>query len=89
MSLAFDFSDSYTEVQTWTRAQIATLAREWLVHGITQTKGQSVRVKLEDATPTGGTVGTGAGAAWVGVTFNGQQSRGPKRSSGSQRGGGN
>ncbi len=87
ISIGFDYASTYAESQTFTRAQIAALAREWLEHGLTQTTHQAVRVKLEDATPTGGTVGTGEGATWVGLTFSGQPHRGPKRTAGTHRGG--
>jgi hypothetical protein len=87
ISIAFDFSDSYANTKTFTATQIASLAREWLVREITQTKSQAVRVKLEDATPSSGSVGTGQGSAWVALSFNGQPHRGPKRSSSAQRGG--
>lgn len=87
-SLAFDFSDSYTSTKTFTQEQIGALAREWLVKEIAQTTSQSVRVKLEDAAPSGaGVVGSGKGGAWVALSFNGQPHRGPKRTSGAQRGG--
>ena len=87
ISIAFDFSDSYANTKTFTASQIGSLAREWLVREITQTKSQAVRVKLEDATPSSGEVGTGQGGAWVALTFNGHPHRGPKRTSSAQRGG--
>ncbi len=89
ISIAFDYASTYAETKTFTRANIAALAREWLEKGLTQTTHQAVRVKLEDATPTGGTVGTGEGATWIGVTFCGQPHKGPKRTAGTHRGGSN
>lgn len=88
ISLAFDFSASYTSTKTFTAAQVAALAREWLVKEIgDNTKSQAVRVKLEDATPSSGSVGSGKGATWCALTFNGQPHRGPKRTTNAQRGG--
>lgn len=56
---------------TWTRAEIATAlvgTREQLMVGLTTQKCQAVSVKVTDATPTGGTIGTGRGARYSGVT---------------------
>jgi hypothetical protein len=87
ISLAFDYSDSFTESQTFTATTIASLAREWLDRGLVQTTSQAVKVKIEDATPSSGTVGTGKGGTWVALTFAGQPHRAPKRTSSAQRGG--
>lgn len=86
LSIAFDYVDSNTETQTWTRATLDTMAREWLHRGLTQTKGQAIRVTIEDATPSTGAVGTGRGAAWVALTLNGEPHRGPKRTASANRG---
>ena len=87
ISLGFDFADTYASSRTFTAANIDALAKEWLVKEVSQTTSQAVRVKLEDATPSSGTVGSGKGATWLALTFNGQPHRGPKRTSGAQRGG--
>lgn len=87
ISLAFDYSDVYTSFQTFTAAQVGALAREWLVKEVAQTTSNAIRVKLEDATPSSGDVGTGKGSKWICLTLNGQPHRGPKRSTGAQRGG--
>jgi hypothetical protein len=87
ISLAFDYSDSYTTTQTFTAAQIAALARQWLVKEIGQTTSQAVRVKLEDATPSSGSVGTGQGSTWVALSFSGHPHAKVKRTTGAQRGG--
>jgi hypothetical protein len=92
-SVAFDFADSYANSKTFSYEQLSSLARQWLVREITQTTSQAVRVKLEDGPPTSPDpeasydVASGKGATWVALTFNGQPHRGPKRSSGAQRGG--
>lgn len=88
ISLAFDYSESYTSTHTWTAAMLDALSvREWLVKEIEQTTSSAVRVKIEDATPSSGDVGTGEGTEWIALTFNGIPHRGPKRSTGAQRGG--
>lgn len=87
ISIAYDYSDSYTSTKTFTAAQIGALAREWLVKEIAQTTSNAIRVELVDDSPTSGTVGTGAGGTWLAVTVNGAQHRGPKRTTAAQRGG--
>ncbi len=87
ISIAFDYVDSYTSTKTFTAAQTLALAREWLVKEIAQTTSNAIRVKLEDATPSSGSVGSGRGAAWVCLSPGGMPHRGVKRSSGAQRGG--
>lgn len=86
ISLGFDYSSSFTSTKTFTAATIATLAREWLVKEVGQTTSNAVRFKIEDATPSSGTIGTGKGSTWVAISPNGQPHRGPKRSSSAQRG---
>jgi len=78
---AYDYSTSYKSVVTWTRASIATLTASWPAQQIefplhVDSEGQSMRIKLEDATPTGGTVGTGQGATWVAMTVEGTPKEG-------------
>jgi hypothetical protein len=85
ISIAFDFVESYTSVRTFQAS--STELREWFVKEIEQTTSQAVRVKIEDATPSAGTVDTGRGGAWTCLTINGQPHGGPKRSSAVQRGG--
>jgi hypothetical protein len=86
ISIAYDYDD-YSKTRTFTAAQISALAREWLDVEINQTTSQAVRIKLEDATPSTGDIGTGEGAAWVAITVNGQPHRGAKRTAGAQRSG--
>jgi hypothetical protein len=87
ISIAFDYVESFTETKTFTAAQVAALAREWLVWGVNRTKHSAIKVQLVDATPTSGSVGTGEGATWVCLTLNGQPHRGPRRSPSTARGG--
>lgn len=86
ISLAFDYVESFTESKQFTAAQVAALSREWLVWGPNRTKHSAIKVKLEDATPSTGSVGTGEGATWVCLTLNGQPHRGPRRSHAAARG---
>lgn len=84
MSFAYDYSSTYKTARTFTRAEIATvtagLPNEQLEHGLhVDSEGQSMRIKLEDATPTGGTVGTGQGATWVALTIEGTPRQGAAR----------
>lgn len=87
ISVAFDYSDSYSSTRTFTAAQIAALAREWINREISQTTCTAVRFKFEDATPSSGSVGSGRGAAWIARTVKGEAKPGMKRMSGAQRGG--
>lgn len=41
-----------------------------------ESEGQSIKLRLQDATPTGGTVGSGKGATWIAVTFEGTPKQG-------------
>jgi hypothetical protein len=75
MSLAYNYDTSYESARTWTHAEIAGLLTDgW---PITQLKHephddaecQSFRIKLTDATPTAGTVGSGKGATWLALTM--------------------
>lgn len=73
---AYDYSTTYQSGTTYTRATIAaltagtggagTMPNVHLEHRGNDDAGacMSVRVKIEDATPTGGTVGTGQGCVW-------------------------
>jgi hypothetical protein len=88
ISLAFDYSDSFTSTKTFTAAQIGALARQWLVKETgDHTTSQAVRVKVEDATPSTGSVGTGKGSTWVALTFSGHPHAKVKRTTSAQRGG--
>jgi hypothetical protein len=87
IELAFDYSDTYTATRTFTAAQIASLTREWLDAEVNPTTSQAVRVRVTDATPSTGSVGTGEGGKWIDLTFNGQPHRGAKRTAGAQRSG--
>lgn len=74
--VAYDYDTSYKTPRTWTRAELATITAalpneqlEHLLHDDNQC--QAIRFKMEDASPTGGTVGTGQGATWLGLTIQG------------------
>lgn len=75
VSLAYNYDTSWKTARTWTHSEIAGLLSDgW---PITQLKHdphddaecQSVRVRLTDATPTSGTVGSGKAATWLGLTL--------------------
>ena len=69
ISIAYDYSASYTDVRTWTAAQLAALStsNEALQVDLTQPECTAFRVKITDATPSSGVVGTGQGASLWGM----------------------
>jgi hypothetical protein len=71
LSIGYNNADSYTDVRTFNRAAIAALTtpREQLGISCTRQKNESIRVKIVDVTPTGGTVGVGHGANFIGYAF--------------------
>lgn len=89
IALAFDYSDTFGTAKVFTDTQITSLVREWLIKEVEQTTSTAVRAMIYDVIPDGisPVLGTGAGGTWLAVTLNGQPHRGPKRSSGAQRGG--
>lgn len=75
VSLSYNYETGWRTARTFTRAEInALLTAGW---PITQLKHephddaecQSVRVRLVETTPTGGTVGSGKGATWIALTL--------------------
>lgn len=71
--IATDYG-SYGTPRTFTAAQLAQIAvdipNQQLAHGMdNNARGEAVRVRWEDATPSSGTVGTGAGATWIAPAF--------------------
>jgi hypothetical protein len=86
VALSYDYESTADYTRTFTRAEIAALGRQWLEVGTgNQRLGQSIRVTLTDATPTGGTVGTGRGATWVSLNFEGQPRAGSRRTASGAR----
>lgn len=71
MQIGRDFEAAYNQTRTWLRAELATLpvAREQPDMHVVNQKGEAFRVRLYDATPTGGTIGTGKGATWKALSF--------------------
>lgn len=82
-----DYLGSDPEVTSWTYDELAELPKQWLDKELATSRGQSVRVVLEDAAPVGGAVGNGKGATWICLSFVGQMHRGPRRTSYGERGG--
>ena len=88
ISLGFDYETSYSESHTFTNATLSALSRQWLEKQVVRSRScQAIRVKIEDATPTTGDIGTGRGATWIGMTFTGERRAGAKRTYSAQRGG--
>jgi hypothetical protein len=76
IALAYDYDDSFETATPWVANDIDTLStalgRVQLGHDThVEGEGQSIRVSVYDATPTGGTVSTGQGATFVALTFEG------------------
>jgi hypothetical protein len=69
VSVAYDYSDTYTDVRTWTAAQLGALAtsREILQVSFTQPECTAYRIKVTCATPSSGSVGTGQGTVLIGM----------------------
>lgn len=76
LSLAYDYGQTYEAAHTWAANDVDTLStaigRVQLEHTLhDEAEGVAVRVRVSDATPTGGTVSTGQGATWIALTFEG------------------
>lgn len=73
VSVLVDSNDwAFAENSAWDSFAVGTLTREQLDVHVKQQRGQSVRVRIEDASPTGNgfsTVDTGEGYRLAGVTF--------------------
>jgi hypothetical protein len=75
MSFAYDHSSTYKTTRLYTAAQLAALVavypNQHLEHTLHDDAGDcsAVRIKLQDVTPSSGTLGTGQGATWVTVGF--------------------
>ena len=87
LSVYRDYVDSSPETQTFSASGIASLAREWIDRGMSQTTTNAIKVSVVDVTPSSGSVGTGRGATWIGFAFPGIAHNSVKRSSAAQRGG--
>lgn len=74
--LSYDYATTAKTVMTRVANDVDTLSTaidriqvEHQMHD--EAEGQAIKVKFEDATPTGGTVGNGKGATWIAITFEG------------------
>jgi hypothetical protein len=79
--LTYDYAQTPKTVMTRAANDIDTLStaidRIQVGHQMhDEAEGQAIKVKFEDATPTGGTVSTGKGATWIAVTFEGTPKQG-------------
>lgn len=71
ISVAYDYSDSYTYSKTWTPADINVLSLEQLELQIPKPMGMAIRIKIEDAQPADTVtypVSTGKGPEIFGMT---------------------
>jgi hypothetical protein len=72
VSFAFDgaeWTETSIQVERVSAKELASLDRGELEFVLVQQDCQSVRVKIEDETPTFGAVGTGRGPALIGIAF--------------------
>ncbi len=74
--LSYDYATTAKTVMTRLADDVDTLSTaidriqvEHQMHD--EAEGQAIKVKFEDATPTGGTEGNGKGATWIAITFEG------------------
>ncbi len=79
--LTYDYGTTAKTVYTRAANDLDTLStaleRIQVEHQLhDEAEGQSVKVKFQDATPTGGTVSTGKGATWIAITFEGTPRQG-------------
>lgn len=79
--LSYDYATTSKTVMTRAANDIDTLStaidRIQVEHQLhDEAEGQAIKVKFEDATPTGGTVSTGKGATWIALTFEGVPKQG-------------
>jgi hypothetical protein len=80
ISIATDYASSYEESVTYTAAQLNALPLEQIPIIPKNQKCEAIRVKIQDATPSGGlSVGTGQGPVLVGLAFEYQQKSGAMR----------
>lgn len=69
VSVAYDFSPTYTQTRRWTWTELSSFAAEDVEIHLKTQKCQALRIKIEDAPPTGGTVSTGKGCTLFGLTI--------------------
>lgn len=69
VSVAYDFSPTYTQTRRWTWAELVSFAAEDVEMHLKTQKCQALRIKIEDAPPTGGAVSTGKGCTLFGLTI--------------------
>jgi hypothetical protein len=73
----YDYDTTFETASSWAANTLDTLStslsRIQVGHDLhVDAEGQAVALEITDATPTGGTVGTGQGATWIALTFEGQ-----------------
>jgi hypothetical protein len=73
IEVSYDYSDTPTDSKTWTAAEISSFAtsREQLEIGFTQPECTAFQLRVSDATPSSGSVGTGQGAVLIGLQVDG------------------
>jgi hypothetical protein len=74
LSFAYDYASSFQTARLYTNAELTTitgsLPNMQLEHPMhDDARCESVRVQLQDVTPSSGSLGTGQGATWVSLCF--------------------
>jgi hypothetical protein len=77
IAASYDYDATFEAATPWVADTLDTLStalgRIQVGHDLhVDAEGQAVALEISDATPTGGTVGTGQGATWIALTFEGQ-----------------
>lgn len=86
LEVAFDYSSTYTQSHTWLSYTTDQFPIGQYEIRPVQPKCQALRVKITDATPTGGSVGTGKGTSFVGLAIEAGVKQGTNKLSEVQRG---
>ncbi len=74
VSFAYDYSSTYKTPRLYTAAQLLAISAVMPNMQLSNTlhddvRCESVRVQLQDVTPSSGSVGTGQGATWIALAF--------------------
>jgi hypothetical protein len=67
ISVAYDYSSSYTQVTTFTAAELAAMPKGQVSIDLAVQKTQAVRFKIDDGDPTPAAMGTGQGPQFIGL----------------------
>lgn len=82
VSVGYEYRSSYSTTNAKTEAQLAAIEAlsvplQLRTDPDDNSEGQAIRVRIADASPTTGSVGTGRGATWLALTFDITPREGP------------